>query len=165
MTINTNAAIAGRLTAEPTLRFTPQGHACAKFTIATSVRRKNGDQWVDGDATFIRVTCWRRTAEHITDSALQAGDHVLIVGDLTQREWTAQDGTTRRDLELDARTVALDLDRFPITARRIDRHQQAVAAGQAERRQQAAQNAPERPQPAQPDPWATQAPNALPAPF
>ena len=40
----------------------------ASFRVASTPRyRKNGD-WVDGNATWLTVTCWRNLAEHAAKS-------------------------------------------------------------------------------------------------
>lgn len=92
--MTTQITITGRLTADPELRFTPSGHAVAKFTIAVNERRKDGDQWVDDGASFYNCEVWRQYAENVTES-LQKGDLVLVVGGLKQREYETTSGEKR----------------------------------------------------------------------
>ena len=50
--------VAGNLTGDPELRFTPNGSAVVSFTVAVNSRsydRQTG-QWTDGDTSFVRCT-------------------------------------------------------------------------------------------------------------
>jgi single-strand DNA-binding protein len=70
MANETITTIVGNLTADPELRFTPNGVAVANFTVASTPRtfdRQSG-QWKDGDALFMRCTIWRDGAEHVGES-------------------------------------------------------------------------------------------------
>lgn len=133
-------AFAARVVYRPDLRFTPSGQALATFTVATSQRHKDTTtgEWSDGPSTFVRVTVWRALAEHVAECGLEPGDLVVIAGDLELREWEAMDGTTRRDLEVTARTVGLDLARAPASVRRVARAGTAASG----------------------DPWASSSPGA-----
>ena len=72
--------IRGRLTADPELRFTPNGAAVANFTIAEDVRKKQPTgEWETVATTFWRCSIWREAAENVTNS-LHKGDAVLAVG-------------------------------------------------------------------------------------
>jgi single-strand DNA-binding protein len=80
--------IVGNLTSDPELRFTPQGIAVAKFTIAHNPRRldRTTNEWVDGEATFIDCAVWRDAAEHAAES-LKAGHRVIATGNLRTDRW------------------------------------------------------------------------------
>lgn len=85
----------GRLTADPELRFTAQGKAVAKITVACNSRTKDqSGNWVDGDTTFLDVDLWERDAEEAAES-LAKGDLVHVAGSLRQRSYEAKDGTKR----------------------------------------------------------------------
>lgn len=84
----------GRLTADPELRFTPNGRALATFTIATNDRVKNGDQWVDGPACFLECTVWAGKAEAAAET-LRKGMLATVVGRLEQQSWETSDGSKR----------------------------------------------------------------------
>ena len=62
--------IVGNLTADPELRTTSNGGAVANFIIAATPRvyDRQSDQWVDGDALFLRCTAWRDLAAHCANS-------------------------------------------------------------------------------------------------
>jgi single-stranded DNA-binding protein len=83
MANETIATIVGNLTADPELRFTPNGVAVANFTVASTPRtfHRQSGEWRDGDALFLRCTAWRDPAEHIAES-LTRGDRVVVQGRL-----------------------------------------------------------------------------------
>jgi single-strand DNA-binding protein len=102
--------VAGNLTADPELRFTTGGVAVASFTVASTPRvyDKAANTWRDGDTVFLRVAAWRQLAEHVTES-LQRGARVIVSGRLRQSSWTAEDGSTRTAIEVDAEEVGASL--------------------------------------------------------
>lgn len=73
--------IAGRVTADLEMKYTPSGTAVARFTVAVdkSYKDKNGN-WQNA-ATFIPVTAWDRYAERACD-VLQKGTPCIISGRL-----------------------------------------------------------------------------------
>lgn len=100
--------VVGTLTADPELRFTPSGKAVANFTVAQNPRVKDGNQWKDGEATFIRCSVWEGMAENVAES-LRKGDRVIVQGGMRTRSYEAQDGTKRSSLELLIEAVGPDL--------------------------------------------------------
>ena len=90
---NSDLILHGRLTDAPELRFTPQGVAVLNVTIAVNERFKDGDEWKDGEASFIRATAWRQMAEAIAEADLQKGELVIASGTLKIRKWE-KDGKT-----------------------------------------------------------------------
>lgn len=93
--------IVGNLTADPELRTTRNGGTVANFSIAATPRvfDKQSNQWVDGDALFLRCTAWRDMAEHCANS-LAKGMRVIAQCRLQQRSYQAQDGSNRTVIEL-----------------------------------------------------------------
>lgn len=81
-------AVVGNLTADPELRSTKNGRSVAGFTIASTPRTfdRQSQQWVDGDALFLRCTVWGDLAEHCARS-LAKGMRVIAQGRLTQHSW------------------------------------------------------------------------------
>lgn len=104
--------VIGNLTGDPELRFTPQGSAVAKFTVAVNPRRfdKAKNEWVDGEPSFYRCTAWRQLAENVVES-LKKGDRVIVIGDLAERRWQdpKEPDKTRSAWELTADAVGPDL--------------------------------------------------------
>jgi single-strand DNA-binding protein len=56
---------------------------------------------------WIRVALWGRRAEGSLQNYLKKGQQVFISGELSQREYQANDGTTKSSLELNATIVDL----------------------------------------------------------
>jgi single-strand DNA-binding protein len=53
----------------------------------------------DQEASFFTVIVWRDQAEHAAES-LSKGSRVVVVGQLQQRTWTAEDGNARSVVEV-----------------------------------------------------------------
>ncbi|MDH6126898.1 single-stranded DNA-binding protein [Kitasatospora sp. GP82] len=106
----TPITLVGNLTDDPELRFTPQGVAMARFTIASTPRTydKNNGQWRDGTALFLRCTAWREMATSIAES-LTKGMRVVAVGRLVQHNWQTDQGETRSMLGLDVEDIGPSL--------------------------------------------------------
>lgn len=94
-------AVVGNLTADPELRSTKNGRSVAGFTIASTPRTfdRQSNQWVDGDALFLRCTVWGDLAEHCAQSLVK-GMRVIAQGRLQQRSYQAQNGSQRTVFEL-----------------------------------------------------------------
>lgn len=94
--------LVGNLTADPVLRFSPNGDAVANVTVASTPRYfdKQTGQWHDGDALFLRCTVWRHYAENVTEP-LTKGSRVIVQGRLKQRNFETKDGDKRTAIELD----------------------------------------------------------------
>lgn len=94
-------AVVGNLTADPELRSTKNGRSVAGFTIASTPRTfdRQSNQWVDGDALFLRCTVWGDLAEHCAQS-LAKGMRVIAQGRLTQHSWEDEQHQRRTSMEL-----------------------------------------------------------------
>lgn len=102
--------VIGNLTADPELRFTPQGAAVANFTVASTPRTfdRQAQEWRDGDALFLRCSVWRDQAENVAES-LTRGCRVIVQGRLKQRSFETKEGEKRTVVELDVDEVAPSL--------------------------------------------------------
>lgn len=100
--------ITGNLTADPELRFTPSGAAVANFTVAHTPRFKRGDEWEDGETTFMRCSIWRDAAENVAES-LHRGTRVVATGNLVSRSYETKDGEKRTVMELEVDEVGPSL--------------------------------------------------------
>ena len=106
----TTITVVGNLTADPELRFTPNGLAVANFTVASTPRffdRKSGE-WKDGDALFLRCTVWRQVAENVAES-LTRGARVIVEGNLKQRSYETREGEKRTAVELEVTEIGASL--------------------------------------------------------
>ena len=94
--------VVGNLTADPELRYTQGGLAVANFTIASTPRTfdRQSNEWKDGEALFLRASCWRDFAEHVAGS-LTKGSRVIATGRLKQRSYDDRDGNKRTSIEID----------------------------------------------------------------
>lgn len=93
--------VVGNLTADPELRYTQSGRAVANFTIASTPRNfdRTSNEWKDGDALFLRASCWAEFAEHVA-SSLTKGSRVIAQGRLVQRSYQDREGANRVSIEL-----------------------------------------------------------------
>ncbi|MDO5633397.1 MAG: single-stranded DNA-binding protein [Micrococcus sp.] len=98
--------VVGNLTADPELRFTPNGAAVANFTIASTPRTfdRQSNEWKDGEALFLRCSIWREAAENVAES-LTKGMRVIVQGRLKARSYDDRDGNRRTSYELDVDEV------------------------------------------------------------
>ena len=94
------AILIGRLTADPELRYTPNGTAVATFTIATDRFGKEGEK----ETTFIPIVAWRKQAENCANY-LGKGSLAAVDGRMQVRSYDAKDGTRRWVTEVVADTV------------------------------------------------------------
>jgi single-strand DNA-binding protein len=99
-----HAVVIGRLTRDAELKYTANGQAVCKFSLAVNRRRKNGDQWVD-EPNFFDITLWGRQGESI-NQYLVKGKLVGVDGELRQDRWE-QDGQNRSKIEIVANNVQL----------------------------------------------------------
>lgn len=96
----------GRLGKDPELRYTTGGHAVSMFSIAVdrAFNSANGDKETD----WLDIVAWREQAQ-FASNYLYKGRLIAVVGRVQIRNWTAQDGTKRRNAEIVAdRLVGLD---------------------------------------------------------
>ena len=118
--------IIGRLTSDPTMKFTPNGVAVTTFAVATTKKLSKSSTpacpagWKDGYkgknwelTKFWRITCWRGLAE-TTNQYLAKGREVFVKGELggeadtgiqNPRVWSGKDGIARASYEVTARMV------------------------------------------------------------
>ena len=76
----------GNLGKDPELKYTPQGTAVAKFSVATADRYKDKEgNWQDR-TEWHNITAWGRTAE-IASEYLKKGRQVYIEGSLRTHSW------------------------------------------------------------------------------
>ena len=136
----------GRLGADPELKYTQGGMAVVNLNIVTNIRKKDGDQWVDADTTWWRVTVFRQLAENVAES-LTKGDEAIIVGKVKSRSWEdPKSGEKRTSFEVTADQVGASLGRSTAAISRVQRSSAANTHSIAD------------------DPWANDAPET-PAPF
>ncbi|WP_342527390.1 single-stranded DNA-binding protein [Chryseomicrobium sp. FSL W7-1435] len=81
--------LVGRLTKDPELRYTPNGVAVARFTLA--VNRTFSSQSGEREADFINCVVWRKQAEN-TANFLKKGSLAGVEGRIQTGSYEGQDG-------------------------------------------------------------------------
>lgn len=89
----------GNVVADPEIKYTNSGKAVASFRLVSSTRKKQGDQWVDGDSTFLTCNAWEQLAENIA-TTLRKGMRVIVHGNLKQRSYETKQGEKRTVYEV-----------------------------------------------------------------
>lgn len=84
------------------VRSTPSGQSVLNVTVANNVGFGDRQQTL-----WIRVALWGKRAEGSLQNYLKKGQQVFVSGELTQREYQANDGTTKTSLELNANIIDL----------------------------------------------------------
>lgn len=92
----------GRLVADPQLRTTQSGKACATFAIAVDRPYQKGDGGRVSD--FFSVVTWGMTAEFVC-KYFHKGDPISLQGYDTMRSYTDQNGIARKAHEIIAEHV------------------------------------------------------------
>ncbi|MBD3789059.1 MAG: single-stranded DNA-binding protein [Campylobacterales bacterium] len=86
--------LAGNLTRDIEIRYTPGGAAVGNTGLATNRKFKDQSGQQKEEVMFIDITFFGRTAE-IANQYLHKGSKVLVDGRLRLDTWTAQDGSKR----------------------------------------------------------------------
>lgn len=94
----------GRLTRDAELKYTTNGQAVCKFSIAVNRRKKTGDQWEDV-ANFFDIVVWGKQGESLKQYLVK-GKMVGVDGELRQDSWE-QDGQKRSKVEIVANYLQL----------------------------------------------------------
>lgn len=91
---------------------TQSGLSLARFRMVSQPRRfdSSAGTFVDQDASFVTVFCWRAMADNVV-SSIHKGDPVVVVGRLRVREWEDDAGSPRVTVEVDAQSIGHDLAR------------------------------------------------------
>ncbi len=93
-------SLVGRVVADPQLKYTTTGKACASFRLAVDRQfKKEGEQAAD----FIDIVAWGQPAEFAA-AYLTKGRLASVVGRLQIRQWE-QDGQKRTKAEVVAESL------------------------------------------------------------
>ncbi|MGH9801056.1 MAG: single-stranded DNA-binding protein [Blastocatellia bacterium] len=96
--------IVGYLGRDPELRYTPQGTAVCKMSVATTERRKASGGESEEHTTWFRVTVWGRQAE-LANEYLGKGRQVYVEGRLRLEEYADREGNQRISPEVTATDI------------------------------------------------------------
>ena len=112
--------VTGYVANEPEYSLVGNGIPKLTMRVAWTTRRRepSSGEWVDGNTSFVRVTCWRRLADNLA-TCLRKGDPVLLRGRLDVRPFTGKDGVRRVSVDVDANSLGHDLSRGVAGFRRV----------------------------------------------
>jgi single-strand DNA-binding protein len=96
--------IIGNVGKDPELRYTPDGTATARFSVAVNRVWKSPDGERKEETEWFNVVVWRKLAETCS-SYVHKGLSVYVEGRLQTRKWTDKEGLERRTTELIATDV------------------------------------------------------------
>lgn len=95
--------IVGNLTRDAELRYTPNGAAVTRFSVAVNerFRGRGGDE--QERTHYVDVNVWRELAEAAGE--LKRGDPVFVIGRLVNDSWTDKEGNRRFTTRLEGQRV------------------------------------------------------------
>jgi single-strand DNA-binding protein len=96
--------LAGRLTRDPEVRYTPSGTAVSDLGFAVSDNYKNKQGELVEQVCFVDIVVWGRQAETCGEY-LRKGSPALIEGRLQFDQWETQQGEKRSKLRVRAERV------------------------------------------------------------
>ncbi|KPJ83031.1 MAG: hypothetical protein AMS17_18205 [Spirochaetes bacterium DG_61] len=92
------AIVEGRLTQDPELRYTQNGTAMCKFSIANN-NAYYKDNELQEEVNFFDITTWSKLAEQCNEY-LKKGRRVIINGRLRQSKWQDDEGANHSKLSI-----------------------------------------------------------------
>lgn len=95
----------GNVGGDAEVRLTPNGDPVAGFSLAVTPRIKRGQEWVDGETLWFRVSAFGFRAEQAVNVA-RKGARVVVVGHLAKETWTDRDNQQRESLIIRAESVS-----------------------------------------------------------
>jgi len=98
--------LSGNLTRDVDLRQLPSGADVARLRVATSTRRRNGEEWVD-KTNYLTVEVFGAQARACAQY-LGKGSRVFVDAEPDWREWTDQHGNRREAVTFKARHVLFE---------------------------------------------------------
>jgi len=113
----------GRLTEDPSIRFSPQGVAVLTVNLAFNSRKKNQQtgEWEDDSVFFVRGTAFKDLAEQAGES-LSRGDEVIVSGRLKTEKWQdKQSGENRSATSLIIDSIGPNLARATAKVNKVER--------------------------------------------
>ncbi len=91
--------LAGNLTRDPQLSYTPSNTPVCEFGMAVNRRWRDKDGNQKDEVCFVDLSAYGRTAETI-NQYMKKGNPILIEGRLRYRQWTNKEGQNRTKLDV-----------------------------------------------------------------
>jgi single-strand DNA-binding protein len=88
------AILIGNLGRDPEMRYTPNGTAVTRFSIATTERFRDKSGELQERTTWHNIVAWGRQAE-VAKEYLSKGSPVFVEGRIENRSYEDNDGNTR----------------------------------------------------------------------
>jgi single-strand DNA-binding protein len=96
----------GNLGGDPEMKYTPDGTAICRFSLATSYGKQDGNgNWKD-ETEWHRIVAWERTAE-VAAQYLIKGSRCYVEGRIQSRKYTDNQGVERTSYEIVAGQLLL----------------------------------------------------------
>mgnify|MGYP000539140486 CR=1 FL=1 len=102
--------LVGNLGADPEMRYTADGTAVCKFSLATSRKYTGKDGQKQEKTEWHRVILWNTNFSKLADIAekyCKKGDKVYIEGSIEYRSWQDREGQTKYTTEINGRELIL----------------------------------------------------------
>jgi len=97
-----------------------EGWSAARFRLGSTPYWRKGDEWVNGNTTWMTIRVHGAMAENVRDS-VRKGDPMVVTGRLRTRSWKAVDGAVHEQLVIEAQALGHDMARGVSTLVRPDR--------------------------------------------
>lgn len=91
--------LAGNLTRDPQLSYTPNNTAACEFGMAINRKWRDREGNAQEDVCFVDVTVYGRAGETV-NQYMSKGRPILIEGRLRLRQWTNKEGQNRSKLDV-----------------------------------------------------------------
>jgi single-strand DNA-binding protein len=101
-----NTTMSGNLTRDVELKQLPSGADVARLRVATTTRRRTGEEWVD-KTNYFTVEVFGAPARNCAQY-LSKGSRVFVEAEPDWREWTDQNGSKREAVTFKARQVLFE---------------------------------------------------------
>ena len=98
--------IAGNLTRDPELTYTPSGVAKVRFSVAINRTYNTKEGEKKEEVLFLEVNAWRKLAE-ICNQYVKKGSPILVDGRLRENRWTDNEGKERLKIYVEASDILL----------------------------------------------------------
>jgi len=98
--------VIGNVGKEPELRYTPDGTATSRFSVAANRRWMATDGTWQEETEWFTVVVWRDLAEKV-DAYIKKGQKVYVEGRLQTRKWNDPQGVERRFTDLIANRIVV----------------------------------------------------------
>ncbi len=105
MTVN-RVILVGRLGKDPEMRYTPNGTAVCKFSLATDEGWRDQTGQLQKRTEWHNIVAWSKLAENC-QKLLTKGKQIYVEGRIQTRQWDDRDGNKRTTTEIVIGTMRL----------------------------------------------------------